>query len=83
MQLDELSFSRGNPFLQPQYTDNYKISHTYKYTLTTSLSYSFIKDFFAQITQAEGANKNFITTRNVANQEVWNLGVSYPFSPKK
>lgn len=83
MQLDELSFSRGNPFLQPQYTDNYKISHTYKYTLTTSLSYSFIKDFFAQITQAEGTNKNFITTRNVANQEVWNLGVSYPFSPKK
>ena len=83
MQLDELSFSRGNPFLQPQYTDNYKIAHTYKYTLTTALTYSFIKDFFAQVTQAEGTNKNFITTKNVANQEVWNLGASYPFSPKK
>jgi iron complex outermembrane recepter protein len=83
MQLDELSFMRGNPFLQPQYTDNYKISHTYKYTLNTSLSYSFIKDFFAQVTQSEGANKNFMTTKNVANQEVWNLGVSYPFTVNK
>ena len=83
MQLDELSFQRGNPFLQPQYTQNFKVAHTYKYTLTTSISYSFISDFFAQITQAEGANRNFIMQKNVANQEVWNLGVSYPFSPAK
>jgi hypothetical protein len=47
------------------------------------LSYSFIKDFFAQITQTEGTNKNFITTRNVANQEVWNLGVSILLVQKK
>ncbi len=83
MQLDELSFQRGNPFLQPQYTNTFKIGHTYKYTLNTTLSYSYISDFFAQITQAEGTNKNFIMQRNVANQEVWNLGVSYPFNVNK
>lgn len=83
MQLDELSFSRGNPFLQPQYTNNFKISHTYKYTLTTSLSYSFVKDFFAEVTSAEGLNRSVMTTRNVANQEVYNLGVSYAFSASK
>ncbi|MBQ4822595.1 TonB-dependent receptor [Aquimarina sp. MMG016] len=77
-QLDELSFRRGNPFLQPQYTNNIKLSHTYKYTLTTSLSYSYINDFFAQITEAEGESRNFINTRNVANQEIYNLSVSYP-----
>ncbi|MBT8274262.1 MAG: TonB-dependent receptor, partial [Bacteroidia bacterium] len=38
--IDELSFSKGNPFLQPQYTDNLKLSHTYNYRLTTSVSYS-------------------------------------------
>ena len=80
MQLDELSFGRGNPFLQPQYTDNFKVSHTYKYTLTTSLSYSFIKDFFAEVTSAEGLNRSVMTTKNVANQAVYNLGVSYAFS---
>ncbi len=77
-QLDELSFRRGNPFLQPQYTNNIKLSHTYKYTLTTSLSYSYINDFFAQVTEAEGNSRNFINTRNVANQEIYNLSVSYP-----
>lgn len=76
--IDELSFSKGNPFLQPQYTDNIRFSHTYKYTLTTSVSYSFIKDYSAQITEAVGANQNFLIARNVANQRVVNLGLSYP-----
>jgi outer membrane receptor protein involved in Fe transport len=83
MQIDELTFRRGNPFLQPQYINNFKVAHIYKYKLSTSLSYSYISDFFAQITQAEGATRNFIMQRNVANQEVWNLGISYPFSPTK
>lgn len=76
--IDELSSSRGNPFLQPQYTDNLKLSHTYNYTLTTALSYSYVTDFFAQVTQADGENKNFISPQNIANQEVINLSISYP-----
>ncbi|XLS27967.1 TonB-dependent receptor domain-containing protein [Flavobacteriaceae bacterium M23B6Z8] len=76
--IDELSFRQGNPFLQPQYTDNVKLSHTYNYRLTTSLSYSFISDFFAQITEAAPENQNFIITRNVANQKIINLSISYP-----
>ncbi|MEM6514818.1 MAG: TonB-dependent receptor [Bacteroidota bacterium] len=77
-QIDELSFRRGNPFLQPQFTDNLKLSHTFNYRLNTSISYSFVKDFFAQVTEAVGQNQNFIIERNVANQSVINLGVSYP-----
>ncbi len=76
--LDELSFSQGNPFLQPQYTNNVKLSHTFNYRLTTSLSYSYISDFFARVTVAEGESTNFLTTLNVADQEVINLGISYP-----
>ena len=81
--IDELSFSKGNPFLQPQYTDNLKFSHTYNYRLTTSLSYSYISDFFAQVTVAEGESRNFLTTRNVADQEVINMGISYPKNIKE
>ena len=76
--IDELSFSKGNPFLQPQYTDNIKFSHTYNYRLTTSISYSYISDFFARVTVAEGDSRNFLTTLNVADQEIINLGISYP-----
>ncbi|MEM7187159.1 MAG: TonB-dependent receptor [Bacteroidota bacterium] len=76
--LDELSFRQGNPFLQPQYTNNIRLAHTYNYRLTTSISYSYISDFFAQVTEALGDNQNFIITRNVANQRIYNLSISYP-----
>lgn len=76
--LNELSFSEGNPFLQPQYTDNIKLSHTFNYRLTTSVSYSRITDFFARVTLEESESVSNLTTLNVANQEVFNLGVSYP-----
>ncbi|MBT8281839.1 MAG: TonB-dependent receptor, partial [Muriicola sp.] len=76
--IDELSSRLGNPFLQPQYTDNLKLSHTYNYRLTTSISYSYISDFFAQVTVADGPSRNFLTTLNVADQEIVNFGVSYP-----
>lgn len=82
-QIDELSFQKGNPFLKPQYTTNIKVNHTYKYTLNTSLSYSYITDFFAQVTEADGDDRNFLITRNVANQRIINLGVSYPFKVNK
>lgn len=88
VKIDELSFRKGNAFLQPQYTDNFKLSHTYKYALTTSVSYSLITDFFAQVTQVQGtegedARRSFIQEQNVANQEVWNVSMTYPFSIAK
>ncbi|MDC7993804.1 TonB-dependent receptor [Altibacter sp. HG106] len=76
--IDELSFRQGNPFLQPQYTDNIRLAHTYNYRLTTAVSYSYIADFFAQVTEALDNNQNSISTRNVANQKIYNLSVSYP-----
>jgi len=81
--IDELSFSKGNPFLKPQYTHAIKLSNTYNYTFTTSLSYSFINDFFAQITDTIGNNRNFISPQNMANQQVINIGISYPMNITK
>ena len=78
-QFNELSGARGNPFLQPQYIDNLKLSHTYKYKLTTSLSYSYISDFFARITKPTPIGGSFLVTENVADQEIWNLSINRPF----
>ena len=82
-QLNELSFMRGNPFLQPQYTENIKLTHTWRYTLNTSFSFSYISDFYAQVTQAEDQVRNFLTTLNVADQQIYNLSVSYPMQIKE
>jgi len=77
-QINELSFRRGNPFLQPQFTHNIKLSNTYKYTLNTSFTFSYVSDFFAEVSEAEGERISFINTRNVADQQVYNFSVSYP-----
>jgi hypothetical protein len=82
-QINELSFRKGNPFLQPQFTENIKISNTYKYRLTTSLTYSYVSDFFAEVTEADGEKRGFIQTQNVADNQVYNFSLSYPFEIKE
>lgn len=82
-QIDELTLRRGNAFLQPQYTDNIKFSHTYKYTLNTSISYSYVNDFFAQVTTAQDERRSIIQEQNIATQETWSFNLSYPVEINK
>ncbi|GJM32054.1 MAG: TonB-dependent receptor [Saprospiraceae bacterium] len=81
--LDELTYQRGNPFLRPQYTHNVELTHTFNYTLNTSLSYSYTKDYFTQITDTTETSRSFISHQNLSNQEVISLAVSYPFAVTK
>ncbi|TAE47903.1 MAG: TonB-dependent receptor [Cytophagales bacterium] len=76
--LDELTYQKGNPFLNPQYTKSLEASHTYDYSLNTTLSFSQINGFFAQVTDTTESNRNFMTSKNFGALQVWNMGVSYP-----
>ncbi|UKN00967.1 outer membrane beta-barrel family protein [Paracrocinitomix mangrovi] len=82
-QLDELSYRQGNPTLKPSYANNARLSHTFKYRFNTSLSYSYVQNYFAQVTDTLGYAQNFISTKNVADEQTINLGVSLPFQIKK
>ena len=79
--LDKYTFQRGNPNLQPQYTNSFSVTNIYKYKLTTTLNYSHVKDVFAMIPKTEGT-KAFITNENVANQDIVSLNISMPFQYK-
>ncbi len=46
--LDEYTYESGNPFIQPQFTNNVEFSHTYKGFLTTTLNYSHTTDYMMQ-----------------------------------
>jgi iron complex outermembrane receptor protein len=81
--LDELNFRKGNPFLDPQYSNTFELSHTYKYTITTSASYSHTRDFFAQITDTIPGGKSFITSRNLATEDVLGGNISASLQPYK
>lgn len=62
--INKYTFEGGNPYIRPQYTWNFEIVHTYKQLLSTSLSYSFLKDYFSQIfiidSNSSNVNKNTI-----------------------
>ena len=78
--LSDIAFRQGNPFIQPQYTHNVELNHTFNYTLNTSLSYSQTEDFFSEVTFPLAGDANFITTANLDFQKVITLNVGYPFS---
>jgi hypothetical protein len=74
--LDELSYRKGNPFLNPQYSQKIEISHAYKYATITSIGYSRTTDFFAQLTDTISGGRSFITSRNLATEKIFNANVS-------
>ena len=80
--LSELSYSRGNPFLRPQYTHSVSLSHTYRYVLNTSLTFSYTNDFFANISDSTEVSRTFLETINLDDQRVLSASVSYPYSPR-
>lgn len=75
--LDELTFEKGNAFLQPQYTDNVELSHTFKGLVTTTVGFSHVKDFATQLTDTIG-NATFIQQRNLAAQDILSFSVGSP-----
>ncbi len=74
--LDELTFEKGNPFLNPEYANNFQLTHTFNYFLTTSVAYSHTKDLITRITQTQGTTSTFITWLNLAEQRDYSINVS-------
>lgn len=44
--IDKFTYGSGNPFLKPQFSNNFELSHIFKGKLTTTLNYSITKDLF-------------------------------------
>lgn len=80
--LNEYTYMKGNTELRPQYTNSISITNVYKYRLTTSLTFSHVKDIFAQIPDTVDKTKGFLTKKNLAKQDVVALNVSYPYQYK-
>lgn len=80
--LDEYTFQKGNINLRPQYTNSFGITHTYKYKLNITLNYSHVKDMFTQLIDTAEKSKAFISKRNLAEQDITSLTISYPFQYK-
>ncbi|MEP6677476.1 MAG: outer membrane beta-barrel family protein, partial [Ferruginibacter sp.] len=81
--LDELTYQKGNAFLRPQYTNSIQLIHTYKYKFNTSIGYSHIQDFRAQVIDTTEKSRSYITQKNLASQDIYNINFSLPFQITK
>lgn len=78
--VNELSFAKGNPNLNPQYTQNIQLGHTYNYRLNTTLSFSETTDLITRLTDTADVIQSFITWENLSTQRTYSINVSYPFN---
>lgn len=76
--IDELTYQKGNAFLNPQYTNIIELTHTYNSRINTTLSYSHIKDYRTNIIDTTEKNRVFRTVKNLASQDVYNINFSSP-----
>ncbi len=76
--MDELTYQRGNPFLQPQYGHIVEASYTRNYSMTAALTYSYTADFFANITDTANNNASYIMNKNLGFEEWVGFNVSTP-----
>ena len=83
-QLDELTFRKGNPFLNPQYSQNFQVTHTWRSMINTRASYSYTSDFFAQVIEAADNNRGtLLQQQNLATAENYSLNISAPINIAK
>jgi hypothetical protein len=75
--LDRYTFEQGNPNLQPQFSHNIELSHTYKGFLTTTLNYSKTTDIITEVLEQNTMkNETFVKKSNVASQRQYGISVS-------
>ena len=58
--INDNSYSVGNPFLQPTFSDNIELSHLYKKNLNTSLSLNVTTDGFGTVFNTDNINQDQI-----------------------
>ncbi len=74
--IDELVYSKGNPFLRPEYANNFKLTHTYKGKLTTSLGYWRTKYPVVGLRIPYDNSRTYFISENLDYSEGYSLDVS-------
>ena len=66
--LDSLTYGQGNPYLQPQFTNNFEVSHTFNKFLTTTLNYTQTDDIITQMLKQNTEKKVTFQTQENFNK---------------
>jgi hypothetical protein len=79
--INDNSFSEGNPFLQPSFADNFKISHLYNNNINSSFSLDIITNGFGVFFNTDAINQNQIVTQeNYFKKYIYNWEESFSYN---
>ena len=68
--MDKYTYATGNPFLQPQISTNFELSHSYKNILTTTINYSVAHNMI---------DETLVHKDSVIIRSVGNIGTRYNY----
>ena len=74
---DIYTSEKGNPFLKPQYTNNFEIKYTYRYALNVAVGYNHTKDYSQTISTQTGQQTQ-ATTTNIGSLDNTYINISAP-----
>ena len=80
--LDRFTLYSGNPYLQPTFSQNVELSHTYKGRFTTAFELTYVTDVISETIQQE--NGIFYSRPgNLGQQYAYSLSFNGAFNPAK
>ncbi|RYZ98790.1 MAG: TonB-dependent receptor, partial [Sphingobacteriaceae bacterium] len=82
--INKYTYQTGNPYILPQYSWNFELSHQYKELLTTTISYSNISNYFSQLFLNGDSEEILLYTQgNVGHTYIFGLAEAVSASPLK
>lgn len=79
--VDLYTYSVGNPFLNPQYTNAFEFTYSYKKTINVSLGFSHTSDAITRVLLSDTLKKTlFISSQNLAEKNSYNLNINSPLT---
>jgi iron complex outermembrane recepter protein len=81
---DQYTYQKGNPFLVPQYTNNFEFDYTFNKTVNVSLNYSRTTNVITDIIETDPTTKaTFQTNANLQIQNYYSIDINSPFTITK
>ncbi|TCC96883.1 TonB-dependent receptor [Pedobacter frigidisoli] len=83
--MDPYTIQQGNPYLKPQFTNNFEVSYSYKSGLSFSLAYSKIKDLILDSKTAQNDSTRIVTVGqgNIGSGQYYSAGLYFPLKITK
>ena len=82
--MDPYALDQGNPYLKPQYTNNFELGYSYKNAFSLSLSYADTKNQIVQITTQDDVTRVVTVGRgNIGRTQTYVADLSFPLTITK